>query len=136
MGQSWPMLQHLHMRHMSEGLCADTPQASGHPTCREGCDNGSSSGIQVGLVFSIYSFASVAASPALGRCVQLGYIRRVTLLLAGLLVVSRSFSHINTDGSELPKRSQQESSPAWKGRALFCNTAAALQRDQLHALKI
>jgi hypothetical protein len=38
-------------------------------------------------VFSIYSFASVAASPVLGRLVQLGYIKRVTLLLAGLLVV-------------------------------------------------
>ena len=46
----------------------------------------------MGLVFSIYSFASVAASPVLGRCVQLGYIRRVTLLLAGLLVVSHLFS--------------------------------------------
>ena len=45
----------------------------------------------MGLVFSIYSFASVAASPVLGRCVQLGYIRRVTLLLAGLLVVSHLF---------------------------------------------
>lgn len=47
--------------------------------------------MQVGLVFSIYSFASVAASPLLGRFVQLGYIRRVTLLLAGLLVVSHCF---------------------------------------------
>ena len=47
--------------------------------------------MQVGFVFSIYSFASVAASPLLGRCVQLGYIRRVTLLLAGLLVVSHCF---------------------------------------------
>jgi hypothetical protein len=44
-------------------------------------------------VFSIYSFASVAASPLLGRCVQLGYIRRVTLLLAGLLVVSITLSY-------------------------------------------
>lgn len=43
-------------------------------------------------MFSIYSFASVAASPLLGRIVQLGYIRRVTLLLAGLLVVS--WSHL------------------------------------------
>ena len=42
----------------------------------------------MGLVFSIYSFASVAASPMLGRLVQLGYVRRVTLLLSGLLVVS------------------------------------------------
>lgn len=42
---------------------------------------------QVGLVFSIYSFASVAASPVLGRMVQLGYIKRRSLLLAGLLVV-------------------------------------------------
>jgi len=41
----------------------------------------------VGLVFSIYSFASVAASPLLGRMVQLGYIKRRSLLLAGLLVV-------------------------------------------------
>ncbi|CAL8472291.1 g11833 [Coccomyxa elongata] len=41
----------------------------------------------VGLVFSIYSFASVAASPVLGRMVQLGYIKRRSLLLAGLLVV-------------------------------------------------
>ena len=39
-------------------------------------------------MFSIYSFASVAASPMLGRLVQLGYVRRVTLLLSGLLVVS------------------------------------------------
>ena len=29
-------------------------------------------------MFSIYSFASVAASPMLGRMVQLGYVRRVT----------------------------------------------------------
>lgn len=43
--------------------------------------------LQVGLVFSIYSFASVAASPLLGRMVQLGYIKRRSLLLAGLLVV-------------------------------------------------
>lgn len=42
---------------------------------------------QVGLVFSIYSFASVAASPLLGRLVQLGYIKRRSLLLVGLLVV-------------------------------------------------
>ena len=42
---------------------------------------------QVGLVFSIYSFASVAASPAFGRLVQLGYLTRRSLLLAGLLVV-------------------------------------------------
>jgi hypothetical protein len=41
----------------------------------------------VGLVFSIYSFASVAASPAFGRLVQLGYLTRRSLLLAGLLVV-------------------------------------------------
>lgn len=43
--------------------------------------------LQVGLVFSIYSFASVAASPLLGRMVQLGYIKRRSLLLSGLLVV-------------------------------------------------
>ena len=43
--------------------------------------------MQVGLVFSIYSFASVAASPAFGRLVQLGYLTRRSLLLAGLLVV-------------------------------------------------
>ena len=58
----------------------------------DGCDNVLYSAMQVGLVFSIYSFASVAASPLLGRCVQLGYIRRVTLLLSGLLVVSCSYS--------------------------------------------
>ncbi|KAK9905881.1 hypothetical protein WJX75_008082 [Coccomyxa subellipsoidea] len=44
----------------------------------------------VGLVFSIYSFASVAASPLLGRMVQLGYIKRRSLLLSGLLVVCTS----------------------------------------------
>lgn len=44
--------------------------------------------VQVGLVFSIYSFASVAASPLFGRLVQLGYFKRRTLLLSGLLVVT------------------------------------------------
>ena len=81
--------------------------------------------MQVGLVFSIYSFASVAASPLLGRCVQLGYIRRVTLLLAGLLVVSL-FSHGNSDRSEAPERSQQGVLPCMEGRALVCSTLGCL----------
>ncbi len=49
---------------------------------------------QVGLVFSIYSFASVAASPVLGRMVQLGYIKRRSLLLVGLLVVQHLVKHL------------------------------------------
>lgn len=45
-------------------------------------------------MFSIYSFASVAASPVLGRMVQLGYIKRRSLLLAGLLVVLHLIEHL------------------------------------------
>ena len=51
--------------------------------------------LQVGLVFSIYSFASVAASPLLGRMVQLGYIKRRSLLLSGLLVVCLPIPSLN-----------------------------------------
>ena len=58
----------------------------------------------MGLVFSIYSFASVAASPMLGRLVQLGYVRRVTLLLSGLLVVSRHIQNWWSSSLSAPAR--------------------------------